>query len=454
MNLISLNPLRYARHARHAHRSRLTALPAAHAARRQHWLNGERLWTYGLAALVCYVSFVLVYLYRTEWQHRSDFGPLAQDFLPFWSASYLALHHHAIDAYNTVVLTKVETAAISRAPGLLPWLYPPSFLLVVYPLALLPFKLAAGAFLGGSLVLFVRVMRAIVPGRLTVLLALAFPGAALVLSCGQNGLLTASLAGLGLVLLRRHPVLAGLCWGLLTIKPHLAVLFPLALLCSRSWRALAAMALSATALLLVSVLMFGTATMAAFLHNAGMMAAFVEAGRAALARMPTVFSMATLAHVPAAWAYAAQGVSALLAAAAVGYAWGRDCSYALRAAVLICASLMVSPYLFDYDLTWFGVLIAWWVQHGLALGWKRYEREWLVGLWLVPIMGILVVTQLKFQFMPLITAATLWMLVRRIAQEREASAMVTGGEDDGYGGACVPFVVFLGEQQPAPVKNN
>jgi hypothetical protein len=215
---------------------------------------------------------------------------------------------------------------------------------------------------------------------------------------------------------------------LLCIKPHLAVLLPLALLCSRSWRALAAMAATAAVLLAVSVLAFGAGTLAAFLHNAGMITGFVESGRAALARIPTVFALATLAHVPAAWAYTAQGAAALIGAAAVCNAWGRECSYELRAAVLICASLLVSPYLFDYDLTWLGMLIAWCVRHGLARGWKRYEREWLVGLWFVPIAGVFVVMQLKFQFMPLVIAATLWMLMRRIAQERREPAVLEGGD--------------------------
>jgi hypothetical protein len=68
------------------------------------------------------------------------------------------------------------------------------------------------------------------------------------------------------------------------------------------------------------------------------------------------------------------------------------------------------------------------VRHGLARGWKRYEREWLVGLWFVPIAGVFVVMQLKFQFMPLVIAATLWMLMRRIAQERREPAVLEGGD--------------------------
>lgn len=408
-------------------RSRPAAeLPVASPARRPHWLNRERLQFYATGVLVCYVMLVLIYLYRAVWRPHEYISPVAIDFLPFWSSSYLALHGHAVDAYNLNVLAKVEVDALSHPVGILPWLYPPTFLLFVYPLALLPWKIAAVVFLGGTYALFIRAIHAIVPCRQAIVIALAFPGAALVAVSGQNGLLTASLAALGLLLLRRRPVMAGICFGLLCMKPHLAVLVPLALICSHSWRALASLALTAVSTLALAVLAFGTETLVAFLHNAGMAAGYVESGRAALARVPTMFAMAKLAHAPSTLAYAAQGVSALFAAATVCYAWCRETSYPLRAATLTCATLMVSPYLFDYDLAWYGVLIAWYCKHAMDSGWKRGEREWLIVLWLAPLAGLLVIMQvnLKFQFMPLISAITLWMLVRRIALGRREPTVV------------------------------
>ncbi|WP_206995093.1 glycosyltransferase family 87 protein [Trinickia mobilis] len=406
------------------HERPAVTLPAASPARRQHWLNSERLWNYAILALICYALFVVIYLYKAVWHPHEYITPLAKDFLAFWSSSYLALHGHAVDAYNVDALTNIESGAISHPVGILPWLYPPTFLLFVYPFALLPWKIAAALFLGGTYALFIRAIHATLPCRQVILTAAAFPGAALVAISGQNGLLTASLAALGLVLLRRRPVMAGICFGLLCMKPHLAVLVPLALLCSRSWRALAALALTAVSMLAVAVLAFGTETLAAFLHNAGMTASYIETGRVALARIPTVFVLAKLAHAPPALAYAAQSVSALAAAAAVVYAWCRESSYPLRAAVLICASLLVSPYLFDYDLAWYGVLIAWYCKYAMDRGWKRFEREWLVVLWFAPLAGVLVVMHVKFQFMPLISAITLWMLVRRIAFERREPAVL------------------------------
>ncbi|WP_042337657.1 glycosyltransferase family 87 protein [Paraburkholderia ferrariae] len=390
---------------------------------RPHWLNSERLRLYPLVALACYVLATLSYLVRVLWLHPGEhLGPISLDFVAFWSASHLALQGHAMSAYHVPTITAVETAALGHDVGLLPWLYPPTFLLFVYPLALMPYRLAATVFLGFTLLAFVAVCHATLPRRRVALIALAFPGAAIVLAAGQNGLLTASFIGLGLVMLERRPWLAGFCLGLLCIKPHLAVLIPLALLGSRSWRALFATAATALAMLAVSTLAFGFGTLQAFVQNMGLIAGFVDSGVAALARIPTFFSLARMLHVPTSLAYALQGVSACVGALAVIYAWWRPCAFELRAATLVCATLMVSPYLFDYDLTWYGILIVWFARYALKRGFLRWEKEWLALLWVVPVSGIAVIDRLHFQFFPLVTCLTLAMLLRRVALERRMSA--------------------------------
>lgn len=398
-----------------------TLTSSANPQPRAHWLDSQRLKAYALVILACYVAVFIVYLYRVMWQKLAGFPPMAMDVLPFWSASFLALHGHAVDAYNLKALTAVEMNAspyFRTMGGMLPWLYPPNTLLMMSPLALLPLQAATVAFLGGTAALFVKTIHSIVPHRLTILVTLAFPGVAVVAITGQNGMLTAALAAAGLFALPRRPAVAGICFGLLCMKPHLVVLFPLALLCARSWRALLSFTLTTLATLALAALVFGPATLTAFVHNAGMAAGFVESGRAFLARMPTAFVLAKLAHASLTTAYAAQAVSALLGAAAVWYAWHQTCAHALRAATLVCASLLVSPYLYDYDLVWYGVLIAWYVQHGLRHGWQRGEREWLIVLWFAPLAAMMIITRLPIQFLPLVTVATLGLLVRRIALER------------------------------------
>jgi len=398
----------------------VTVLEQVRGQHSSHWLTAERLHFYSVGTLICYAFFVSIYLVRVIWTSHEYLNPLAMDFIPFWSASHLSLQGHAVDAYNFALLRKVESDALGHPAGMLPWLYPPSFLLVVYPFALLPWKIAAILFLGTTYAAFVKAISVIVDRRTAVIVATAFPGALLAALAGQNGLLTASLVAFGLALLPRRPVLAGVCFGILCVKPQLAVLVPFALLCARSWRALGALVLTALAMLTVSVALFGVQTLVAFLHNMGMAAGYVETGHAALNRIPSAFSLVTMMHGPTMLANAAQAVSAVAAAAAVGYAWSRRVPHALRAATLVCASLMISPYLYDYDLAWLGVFIAWYVRHAMRYGWRPWEREWLIVLWLMPLFGILIVGDLHFQFMPLVLAATLIVVTRRVARERRA----------------------------------
>jgi hypothetical protein len=408
------------------------ALPCtpASAARGAHWLGYERLRNWSFVALLCYLILGSSYLYHLA-AHHPGFPAPATDMLPFWSASYLALHGHAIDAYNIRALTAVELAispSIGKLGGyVLPWLYPPTALLAVWPLALVPYPVGVVLFVLGSCAAFAIVVRAIVRRPEAGWMALAFPGTALVVVMGQNALLTAALAGAGLLWLRRSPVASGICFGLLCMKPHLAVLFPLALLCSRSWSALASLALTVAVTLAVALLAFGAGTCGAFLHATSIA---MQAGGAGLTRIPTFFALARMMHACTAIACIAQGVSIVVAVWAVCLTWGLECPHALRAAALMCASLLISPYLHDYDLAWYGVVIALCCRHGLSRGWRRGEREWLCVLWLTPILGVLLVGYVHVQFLPIVSALTLGMLVRRAREARLAPALLAGDPDE------------------------
>ncbi|TGN94379.1 glycosyltransferase family 87 protein [Burkholderia sp. USMB20] len=396
-------------------------LPIAGPRRFPHWLNRDRVRLYAAAVLLTELLFLCVYLARVHWSHTAAPDPLAMDFSPIWSAARLAAHGHAIDAWHFPSLFAIEKLAIptmNAADGSLPWLYPPTMLLFVLPLGWLPYMFALVLWIGVTYALFAVTIRATVQRDAALLCALAFPGAFLAVIVGQTSLLTATLAGCGLLMLNRRPVIAGICFGLLTMKPQMAILFPLALLCAAQWRALAAWAATIAGGCALSTLAFGLGAWFAFAHGIHDAAQLVGAGHARLARMPTVFALATLAGWPAYVARGLQLLSAATAAIAVVYAWRGACSYALRAATLACACLIVSPYLYDYDLTWYGLVIAWYARYAWTHGWRRFDREWLLLMWVMPLAGLVLVPHLSFQFMPLVTLASLALLVSRIAQER------------------------------------
>ncbi|MGF6855417.1 glycosyltransferase family 87 protein [Paraburkholderia sp. CI3] len=394
------------------------------ASQRPHWMTRQRLYLYSGALLLVYILMPGVKILRDSWGHPFSFGNNARDYIAFWSASHLALDGHAAHAYSTKVMGALEKTVLPDLKGTLPWLYPPTFLLLLYPAALLPYEPSAWLFFGLTLIAFVVAINSIVPGKISTLLALAFPGVIISALSGQNGLLTASLMGSGLALLPRRPVWAGVSLGLLCIKPHLAVLIPLALICSRSWRTLVVTGSIAVVLGAISVGLFGVETLAAFVHSMGEIQGIVISDSKLLPRIPTFFALARQLSMPAAAAYALQAASACLAVASVVYVWSRPAAHELRAATLVCATLAFTPYLYDYDLTWYGLVIAWYGRFGLAHGFRRYEREGLILLGFAPLMGLLVVPRVHFQFLPILTLVTLAVLVTRVGRERRG---VKGG---------------------------
>ncbi|MCA8430414.1 glycosyltransferase family 87 protein [Burkholderia seminalis] len=409
--------------ARHLHASVDVhpELPIAGPRRYPHWLNRDRVRLYAAAALLTELLFIVIYVTRVLLSHNGALEPLSQDFSPIWSAAWLAAHGHGADAWHFPALFAVQKLAVptmTLAGGALPWLYPPTMLLLVLPLGWLPYTLALVLWLAVTYALFAATIHAIVQRDAAWLCALAFPGAFLTVIVGQTSLFTAMLAGGGLLALNRRPAVAGICFGLLTMKPQLAVLFPLALLCAGQWRALAAWAATIAGSVALATLAFGIGPWITFAHVIGNVYAVVGTGHAKLARMPSVFALATMAGWPVLVARGLQLLSAAVAAIAVVYAWRGACSYALRAATLVCACLLVSPYLYDYDLTWYGLVIAWYARYAWTHGWRRFDREWLMLLWLMPFAGLAVMPHLPFQFMPLVTLASLALLVGRIAQER------------------------------------
>ncbi|MBN3841145.1 glycosyltransferase family 87 protein [Burkholderia sp. Ac-20349] len=396
-------------------------LPIAGPRRYPHWLNRDRVRAYATGVLLTELLFIGIYIARVALQHANALTPLSQDFSAIWSAAWLAAHGRAADVWHFDALFAIQQIAVpgmNLENGVLLWLYPPSMLLLVLPLGWLPYMAAVVLWLGITCVLFAAVIHATVQRGTAWLCALAFPAVFVTVIVGQTSLFTATLGGLGLLLLNRRPVWAGICFGMLMMKPQVAILIPLALLCAGQWRALAAWAATIAACVALAALAFGTDSWLAFAHAMHEVYQVVGAGHAKLARMPTVFALAAMAGWPAYVASGLQLLSASIAAIAVVYAWRGACSYALRAATLACACLLVSPYLYDYDLTWYGIVIAWYVRYAWTHGWRRFDREWLVLLWLMPLAGLAVVPHLSFQFMPLVTLASLGLLVIRIARER------------------------------------
>ena len=84
--------------------------------------------------------------------------------------------------------------------------------------------------------------------------------------------------------------------------------------------------------------------------------------------------------------YAAQAMLAAALAISIARLWRSRASYDLKAAALCTASLLVTPYVLDYDLVVLGIAIAFLARHGRAHGFISYELSLLRWSWIMPLL--------------------------------------------------------------------
>jgi hypothetical protein len=379
-----------------------------------HWLTSARILLYSrifFALFLFLICFLWFFMFKNFVDSRGQ--PVGFDFITYWAASHLALTGHAQDAYNTSLLFNAQQIGMPAATAsTYVWFYPPAFFLVVLPLALLPYIAAYGIFMLSTLCACLLVLRRIVRGSTAMWCIAAFSGLWLNLFCGQNAFLTAALAGAALLCFDRKPILSGVCIGLLAIKPHLAILFPVALIAVGAWRTLITAALTAVVSTVVATVTLGLGVLKGFIVNLGYARLFLENGSHIWERMPSLFAFMRLRGMPVEWAYVVHFFVAIWSVIIVWRVWSCCQDQKLRGAALMTATFLVSPYLFFYDLVWLAFPIAWLALDGQQNGWSRGVREVLVIAWLLPML-----TVLSVQVAPLVLCSLLWMTYRSATAE-------------------------------------
>jgi hypothetical protein len=231
---------------------------------------------------------------------------------------------------------------------------------------------------------------------------------------GQNAFLTAALAGAALMQLDRRPMLSGVLIGFLSIKPQLALLFPVILVALGAWRTLLVAAVVSLSTMLAATTILGVNVLRSWWESLGLAKVFLEVGGTGYwMKMPTVFAFLRILGAPVAMAYAGHGLIAAGVVIAVCWIWKNCTEDALRNAALTAGSLLVSPYLFEYDLAWLALPIAWMVKTGLTSGWLPWEREVLILCWLLPFLMMVLARVMPIQVGPWVLLALLGLILRR-----------------------------------------
>ncbi|NDU86388.1 MAG: DUF2029 domain-containing protein [Ferrovum sp.] len=384
----------------------------------ERWLTPERLRGYPRVFFGVFVGVTLWKWGEYTLDVRAGNAPDI-DFSVFWLASHMASVGQVRSLYDPTQLNAHLQGISTLIRGTYGWFYPPSFIVLLLPLATLPYLPAYFLFIGLTLGGFAAAIKNFLPSPSWAWGLAAFPGLWFNLLDGQNAFLTASLAGLTLYWMDRRWKISALALGLLFIKPHLVILFPLAFLMVGKWRLLAGAVFFAGGLLGIAVLWEGVATVPVWLHSLDVARSWAENGGSSYwEAMPSVFSSCRWLGMSIPLAYLFHSLVALAAVLATVWVW-RNCQNTdLRAAVLTSASLLISPYLFYYDLAWLALPMVFLVRDGLNHGWHSWEREILLGAWLGPLLCIALPVIIPVQIGPLFTVPLLWIAVRRVQWNR------------------------------------
>jgi alpha-1,2-mannosyltransferase len=417
------------------------------------WLTRERIRLVAAALLIASAAGFLFLVVTSHGAVDLQGRPLGTDFSNVYAAGTYVRDGNADAAFDPPAQYAREQAIFGAATQFYGWHYPPYFLFVAAALALMPYGLALAVWLAVTMGLYLWMMRGIVapsfrgprsgspesiatgPQERTLrpsfpkswlwipdsrsaasgmtadwlLLALAFPAVLIDIGHGQNGFLTAALIGGALIVLDRRPVVAGILLGLLVYKPQYGLLLPLVLAVSGRWKCFGAAAAMAALLTIATTLTFGAPVWQAFLVSTHFTRTVVlEQGNTGWYKIQSVFAWARMWGASIPLAYALQGLATVAVGTALAALWRSAARFPLKAAGLCLATILATPYSFDYDMMVLAPAIAWLAADGLEFGFGPWEKTVLAALWLVPLVAR---STAEFSLIPLGVPAMLAMFV-------------------------------------------
>lgn len=309
-----------------------------------------------------------------------DIAPV-QDFFAFHAAAEVVAEDGAM-AVSELYDAKAFASLFSEDRGML-WLYPPTMLLVLFPFGLVSYGAAKTVWVIASCVLLaIAAYRISNRNAYLTLATMISPAAFAVMFTGQISVFFACLALVGFLNAKTRPILAGICFGLLTLKPQFGLLVPVFLLCTGSWRAIITASVCAIALAMMSVAAFGNASWLAFFGSltathTDFIVSYGHAGRITLADSFRILG----------WVNASTALTTLISIGIGGglIVWAQRAGASMRmlAALAMILTAVTAPYFWTYDWVFvaFAVLLFLTDRQKLPL----WTQTMLVAVWFVPL---------------------------------------------------------------------
>ncbi|HEX4737007.1 MAG TPA: glycosyltransferase family 87 protein [Allosphingosinicella sp.] len=345
-------------------------------------------WALAAALFYPFLGLDLVRALASPIWQVGDGTLLGRDFANVYTAGHLVLggplHQiYDIEAYRAYQEQLFHGAVLGHN-----YSYTPVSFFYVWLFAPFPYLVALGLWLvltGGA---FLRAARpSLRDAGQPAWLALVLPASLMNIWAGHYGFLFGAIWLAAWRLLEPRPRLGGLLIGLMIVKPHLALLMPIVLVRRGAWTAFLFAALTASGLVLASGLAFGWTYWAAYVSDTlfAQAAMIGDTSQFFVRMMPTAAPSFLLAGLPSWAAWGLQGAAAVAAVAALLWFMPKEPGRAGLATA--CATFLVLPYAFVYDMTVVSLAALLVLERGGA-AMRPFWRAVSVLAFLLPAMAV------------------------------------------------------------------
>jgi hypothetical protein len=268
----------------------------------------------------------------------------SSDFDVFHMAGYAFWRGQAAEAYRgTLVSLSGDVYSGLR------WTYPPPYMLLLAPFALLPEWVAYASFMSLSLVGFIAMVRSLSGPYFEMALKMSIPAISVSLAAGQNGLLFGGIIAWILSSTSSIAAWSGLGLSVLALKPQLFPVVFLYLAREQKWRAAAIGAFGLLLLAWLSTETLGDGIWWSFLSTMDETRQLLLTGNLRIFRMISVYATLYSLGMDATHALLVQSILAL-GIVYIVIIHSRNHSLRGQLGLVALAAPLISPYAYDYDM--------------------------------------------------------------------------------------------------------
>jgi alpha-1,2-mannosyltransferase len=368
-------------------------------------------------------------MYFHEISGGSRFGG---DFIGFWNAAHRVRHGDITAIYDPDTWRRILSTKTGGVISV--FVYPPFILFGLWPLGAATYNEAVLAWslvpLAFYFVLIVLLAKRSGLGAdpnpacdnswprtraYAVLIAFSLPFLSANLFSGQTGAFIAVFFLGAAYFWPTRSVLAGICIGLLAIKPQMGLLMPFALVASGQWRVVAAAATTVVSLIVLSTIWLGSAIWIDYFRMSQLFGHFIGRGYDGIQQLALApYVSLQGAGMPVALAGFLQVIVSVAVLTVIVQAFSRwksnkqqlgkeDGRLDLRLALLAAGTLLATPYSLSYDTPLLMLSIIPLLSRSWRDGWDGLELASVAGLLISPYAQLLTVgSHVPFAFLALL----------------------------------------------------